>query len=165
SFPGVHHPWRMRRPETHAREPDAVVLQVRFDEQRLETEHAARTEAPALPANSYSPQCMFSAPVADSTHRYIRVIQIDLQPLTTLVRVVKRFGQRAAGQQALTLKLFFDPREERLHSRFTVRESMQPFSFASEVMGADLLFDLVETIFLSAISTAVGSLSASTKYR
>ena len=39
------------------------------DERRLETERMTRTEAPALPANSYSPRHAATAPVVDSTHR------------------------------------------------------------------------------------------------
>ena len=50
------------------REPDAGDLHVRFDERRLETERMTRTEAPALPANSYSPRHAGTAPVVDSTH-------------------------------------------------------------------------------------------------
>ena len=49
------------------REPDAGDLHVRFDERRLETERMTRTEAPALPANSYSPRHAGTAPVVDST--------------------------------------------------------------------------------------------------
>src|SRR6185437_17165076 len=123
SFPGVHHPWRMRRPETHAREPDAVVLQVRFDEQRLETEHAARTEAPALPANSYSPQCMFIAPVADSTHRHVCVGEKDFQARSSLTHIVERFGKGRGGAQPVLLEATVHPVEEGLHVRLAVREA------------------------------------------
>ena len=48
------------------REPDAGDLHVRFDERRLETDGATRTEASALPVNSYSPRDR-TAPVVDST--------------------------------------------------------------------------------------------------
>jgi hypothetical protein len=54
-------------------------LHVRFDERRLETEHAARTEAPAMPADSNSPQCVLTAPVVDSTDVYGTVVAVPCE--------------------------------------------------------------------------------------
>jgi hypothetical protein len=56
------------------REPAAGDLHVRFAEWRLETERTTRTEAPASPANSYSPRRAGTAPAVDSTRSKDRTL-------------------------------------------------------------------------------------------
>jgi hypothetical protein len=64
-----------------------------------------RIEAPALPDNSYSPQCVLTAPVADSTDRDLGMVQVsfELVPLTSGVpeRLAQRTVRRRAGQQRI----------------------------------------------------------------
>ena len=118
------------------------MLHVRFDEQRLETGLAVRIEAPALPDNSYSPQRLLTAPVADSTDRRVAVVDAAYQRLPALETAIDCLGaRRAVGHfQAMN----DEPLVQDISARSGALRAQPRAADCIEVMLACLALDFVE---------------------